>query len=272
MGTLDARYLFAEFCCLGTSSLAYRWLLGIMYGCLVLVTFGSGFLPHAEKLTEKMQKIHHVGIDICLPVYWNVFCTYTHMIRQPTCGRLRPGIFDLNPFRGLPSWFAVVPSILYFVGVLCRNRARWSIFFASGNGKRAPFAHSFYLVYTFVIVYSCIFSALSWIRIELSLSFSATCSAWPCLGNFYTPHLFNLLYVSFGFLQHLFRPCLSATDWHQAAVAEVHAEAEMWFSERKRSKWLRDFQRKLLEKKLRFQMFQPVRLSLANPSAVRVLW
>ena len=43
----------------------------------LLVTFGPGFLPHAERLTENMCKIHHVGVDTCLTVlYLNIFCTY----------------------------------------------------------------------------------------------------------------------------------------------------------------------------------------------------
>ena len=47
-----------------------------MYGQLLLVTLGCNFLPHAEKLTEKMYKIHHVSIDACDTVYSNIFCTY----------------------------------------------------------------------------------------------------------------------------------------------------------------------------------------------------
>ena len=51
-----------------------------MYGHLVLVIFGSNFLPYAEKLTEKMYKIHHVSIDTCDTVYSNLFCTYSYII------------------------------------------------------------------------------------------------------------------------------------------------------------------------------------------------
>ena len=71
------------------------------------------WIPSPCRETEKCKTNHHVGIDICLPVYWNVFCTYTHMIRQLRCGRLRPGIFKL--FECFP-WFAelVCSELAYF--------------------------------------------------------------------------------------------------------------------------------------------------------------
>ena len=73
----------------------------VMYGHLLLVIFGFWFLPHAERLTENICKINHVGLDTCLAVYLTIFCTYAYIIRRLNRGSLLP-----NAFRGLPGWFA----------------------------------------------------------------------------------------------------------------------------------------------------------------------
>ena len=73
----------------------------VMYGHLLLVIFGFGFLPHVERLTENICKIHHVGLDTCLTVYLTFVCTYAYIIRRLNRGSLLP-----NAFRSLPGWFA----------------------------------------------------------------------------------------------------------------------------------------------------------------------
>ena len=73
----------------------------VLYGHLLLVIFGFGFLPHAERLTENICKIHHVGLDTRLTVYLTFVCTYAYIIRRLNRGSLLP-----NAFRGLPGWFA----------------------------------------------------------------------------------------------------------------------------------------------------------------------
>ena len=80
------------------------WVLYDIWSFL-LVIFGFGFLPHAERLTENICKIHHVGLDTCLTVYLTIFCTYAYIIRRLNRGSLLP-----NAFRGLPGWFAEDPQ------------------------------------------------------------------------------------------------------------------------------------------------------------------
>ena len=78
------------------------WVLHDIWSSL-LVIFGFGFLAHAERLTENICKINHVGLDTCLAVYLTIFCTYAYIIRRLNRGSLLP-----NAFRGLPGWFAEV--------------------------------------------------------------------------------------------------------------------------------------------------------------------
>ena len=79
---LGMLHLFSKFCCLGTASVGERgvW---VMYGDVLFVSFGSGFRPSLEKLTEKfLYKIHRVGIDMCLTVYLNMLCALYYLTAE----------------------------------------------------------------------------------------------------------------------------------------------------------------------------------------------